>query len=153
MRMWMLAGLVAALGGVGAAWAQGNVVADRRAGLRNVGSIMEAFNNTVRDRGDVRALAPRVDEIAAFFGDGFVARFPANSGTPPLPQGTGEGQTRALPAIWSDPAGFEQARRGLLATLPGFKAAAAAGDVAATQAAMREVGGACAACHRNNRAR
>jgi cytochrome c556 len=142
--------LVAALGGT--ALAQGDVVAERRAGLRSVGQHMEAIQGTVQSRGDTRPLVGRVDEMTAFFRT-FHERFPAGSLNPAVPQGTGEGQSRALPAIESERAGFVRARDNLLTSLQGLRTAADSGDAGATGRALQETGGACGACHRAYRAR
>ena len=56
-----------------------------------------------------------------------------------FPQGSGA-NTKALPAVWTDWAGFE-------------KAAAAANDSAKLADAVKAVGDACVACHRQFRAR
>ena len=107
MRFWMLAaGVTLAIGAAApAALAQGDVIADRRAEFRNLGQTMEAFTQAVQQRGDTRALAPRVDQMIAFM-QSLPNRVPTASLTPPQPQGTNPGQTRALAAIDGDRAGF-----------------------------------------------
>lgn len=139
-RFAMLALLVAVSG---PALAQGNVIAERREGLRAQGATLEAVQATVRGGGDVRALVPRIEASQAFFNN-FPSRFPEGSGT---------GDTRALPAVWSDRAGFEAAYRALGPALVNLRNAAASGDVAATGAALQATGGACGNCHRGYRAR
>ncbi len=136
----------------GAALAQGDVIAERRAGLRGVGQHMEAIQGVVRSGGDTRPLVERVDQMTAFF-RGFPDRFPTESLTPPAAQGTGDGQTRALAAIAGDRAAFVAARDGTLTALDGLRTAAASGDAAATGRALQATGGACANCHRSFRAR
>lgn len=138
MKAWISAGvLVAGLGMAGSALAQ-DVIADRREGLRGMGRSMEAIKAVTDARGDTRPLVGRVDEMIAFY-QGFPARFPAGSGT---------GNTRALPAIWSDRAGFEQVNANMVAALQALRTAAASGDVAATTAAFNAAGATCGSCHR-----
>ena len=60
-------------------------------------------------------------------------------------------KTRALPAIWAEPAKFKEAQerfQGAVTTL-----VAAKGDEAAAKGAIGEVGKACGACHENFRAK
>jgi cytochrome c556 len=153
MRAWTGLALVAAFAGLaGAALAQGDVVAERRAGLRTMGQHLEAIQGVVRAGGDTRPLVGRVDEMTAFF-QTFHERFPASSLNPTVPQGTNEGQSRALPSIETDRAGFVRTRDGVLTSLVGLRTAAASGDAAATGRALQETGGACGTCHRSYRAR
>ena len=138
MKSWILMGAaVAALGMAGAAFAQ-DVIAQRREGLRGMGRHMEAIKAVSDARGDTRPLVARVDEMIVFY-QGLPALFPAGSGT---------GQTRALPTIWSDRAGFEQASANMVTQLQAMRATAAAGDNAALTAAFNQTGATCAACHR-----
>lgn len=57
--------------------------------------------------------------------------------------------TRALPAIWSDPAGFKKAADALTAAAEGL---AATSDLAGLQAAMGAAGAGCGTCHKAYRA-
>ena len=101
MRVWILA-LAGAifLGGLPAVAQQdpAQVIAERREGLRAVGVEMEQVAAIARSGGDPRPAAERIARVQAFF-QGFPDRFPA---------GTKTGNTRALPAIWQNRAGFEQ---------------------------------------------
>ena len=76
----------------GTAMAQGDVISERRAGLKRMGGHMEAIKPVVEAKGDVHALEPRIDDMIAFYRT-LPALFPAGSGT---------GDTKALPAIWND---------------------------------------------------
>ncbi|MBC2666224.1 cytochrome c [Novosphingobium flavum] len=67
--------------------------------------------------------------------------FPAGSG----PE-SGQ-KTEALPAIWSDPAGFSTAMNNFTGAVAKLDAAHAAGDLAATKAAAADLGKTCKACH------
>lgn len=71
------------------------------------------------------------------------------------PEGSGNDQmedTKALPAIWQDPAGFEGAHEALITATAGL--AAVAGDgLDALKAGFGPVGAACGDCHQNFRTR
>lgn len=138
MKPWIVAGVaIAALGTAGAAFAQ-DVIAQRRDGFREIGRQMEAIKSVSDARGDPRPLVARVEQMIAFF-----------SGMPALfPDGSGTGQTRALPAIWSDRAGFERVNASMVNHLETMRAAAAAGDNAALTTAFNQVGATCGSCHR-----
>ncbi|MEO3473327.1 cytochrome c [Roseomonas sp. CAU 1739] len=141
MKSGTIAGIaVALLGMAGTAVAQ-DVITQRREGMRAEGRQMEAIKAVLDARGDTRPLVERVDTIAGFYRN-LQALYPPGSDT---------GPTRALPVIWSDPAGFEAARTTIVTALGSLRVAAASGDLAATTTAFNQVGAACAACHRANR--
>jgi cytochrome c556 len=144
MRMKTVLVALGLLALAGTAMAQGNVIAERRAGLKRMGGHMEAIKPVVEAKGDVKALEPRIDDMIVWY-QGLPALFPAGSGT---------GDTKALPAIWQDFSGFERADQALLGQLAVLKAASAAGDAAAFAAAYAETGPKfCGGCHRGFRAR
>lgn len=153
MKLWLASlGLMAVMGAAlpRDAIAQtdlNRVVTERREGLKAVGVIFTAVGDTMRAGGDPRPLAPRIAEVEAFF-VGFGARFPAGTqqGAPGL-------DTRALPAIWTDRAGFDRVEAALLPRLVALREAAASGNVANFQAATQAAGAACGDCHRPYRAR
>jgi cytochrome c556 len=150
----MKAGLLAAVAAVsfalaGAALAQ-DVVSERRAGLRQMQDHLDAIAAIVQARGDQAPIVGRVDQMIPFY-QGLPDRVPATSLTPPLPQGTGAGQTRALAAIEANRADFATRSRNMVAALETLKTAAAAGSVSADT--IRSTGGTCVACHREYRAR
>jgi cytochrome c556 len=128
----------------GTAMAQGNVIAERREGLKRMGGHMEAMKPVVDARGDVKALEPRIDDMIAWFRT-MPTRFPAGSGT---------GDTKAMPAIWQEFPRFEQVNAALLGQLATLKSAAVAGDAAAFATAYQATGPQfCGSCHRPFRAR
>lgn len=146
MRVWILAlAGVMFLGGLPAVAQQdpARIIAERREGLRAVGVEMEQVAAIARSGGDPRPAAERVARVQAFF-QGFPDRFPA---------GTETGNTRALPAIWQNRAGFEQAYAALGPQLAALRTAAEAGNVQAFGAALQATGGACGNCHRPFRGR
>ena len=73
-----------------------------------------------------------------------------------FPKGTGPEagvKTAALPAIWTDPAGFKNAAAGFVGATHALKAAAATGDAAKVRAAMGGLSKACRTCHESFKAR
>jgi cytochrome c556 len=71
-----------------------------------------------------------------------------------FPKGSDEGHnTKALPAIWLDPAGFQKAASDLSDAATKLAELAKAGDAEAVAAQVKIVGDACGACHRTFRAR
>ena len=128
----------------GTALAQGDAIAERRAGLKRMGAHMDAIKPVADARGDVKALEPRVDDMIAWFRT-LPQRFPP---------GSDRGDTKAQPAVWSDRAGFEAANTRMLGQLEVLKTAAAAGDSAGFATAFQATGPQfCGGCHRTYRAR
>jgi cytochrome c556 len=70
-----------------------------------------------------------------------------------FPKGTGAeaGKSKALAAIWSDPAGFRKAQDNFTAKAKLFATASAGGNVGQIRLAAKELGRACSACHRQFR--
>lgn len=150
MRFRLIASaLLATLTLSGVAFAQTEVITARRDGLRGVGAHMEAMKAIADARGNPAPAVERIDAMIAFF-TAFPTRFPAGTD---VPQGTNPGQTRALPAIWTDNAGFLAANNGALAQLASLRATAVAGDAAGFATAYGQVGPSCGTCHRGYRAR
>jgi cytochrome c556 len=138
------------VGTMGAALAQGDVIAERRAGLRQMGQNMQAIGAVVQGRGDQAQIVQRVDQMLAFY-QTLPGRFPAASLTPPVAQGQGDGQTRALAAIEANRADFVAKNNAMIAALNTLRTTAQAGNVTADT--IRATGGACGACHDPYRAR
>jgi cytochrome c556 len=146
MKTWLAAGLLVALAGgamAPAVYAQADVIAQRRAGLKRMGESMEALKRLSDARAPATAELARIDDMITWF-----------RGLPPLfPAGSGAGDTKALPAIWSDFAGFQTAAGNMVTQLTALRAAAASGDGAAFNTAFAATGPVCGACHRPFRAR
>lgn len=71
-----------------------------------------------------------------------------------FPTGTDTGgNTRALPAIWSDRAGFEKADADFIAAAQKLADLAKDGDTEAFAAQVKAVGEACEVCHKDYRAK
>ena len=134
-------GLLALAGG---AFAQGDVIAQRRAGLKRMGGHMEAMKPVVDGKGDVKPLEARIDDMIAWYAD-MPALFPPGSGT---------GDTKALPALWERFDEFKANDAKLVDKLKTMKVAAAAGDTEAFGASYKALGPEyCGSCHRPFRAR
>jgi cytochrome c556 len=84
--------------------------------------------------GHVEAIASLAAEMAAVF-----------------PEGSDTLESEALPAIWERPEDFAAAVADFSKAVDGLGEAAAGGDMAATEAAFREVGKACKGCHEDFR--
>lgn len=144
MRIKTMLAALGLMAVAGTAVAQGDVIVERRAGLKRMGGHMEAIKPVVEAKGDVKPLEPRIDEMIVFYRT-LPSRFPAGSGT---------GDTKALPAIWQEPAKFQEVNAALLGQLAVLKTAAGAGDTAGFAAAYADTGPKfCGSCHRPFRAR
>jgi cytochrome c556 len=126
----------------GPALAQGDVIAERRAGLKRMGEHMQAMKGVVDSRGDVRPLAATVDDMIAWYRT-LPDRFPP---------GSDRGDTRALPALWTEKANFDTVSNNMVNQLQVLRAAAASGDAAAFASAYGQTGQTCGTCHRPYRA-
>ncbi len=115
-----------------------------------MGAQVEAIQAVIQARGDTRPLAARVDQMTAFF-QAFPQRFPTATLTPPVAQGTQDGQTRALAAIEADRAAFQARATAMVAQLAVLKTAAESGSISTD--VLRATGGTCGACHQQFRAR
>ncbi len=143
-RMLRTAGLAAALL-VPAALAAASpaVIAERQAGFRLLRDSMEAIQRVVQLRGPnaealphARAIAEQAPKIKTLF--------PPGSDT--------GGNTRALPSIWTDRAGFERVADAFTAQSNSLLAAAQGTDQRALAQAFEATAAACGACHRPYRA-
>jgi cytochrome c556 len=124
------------------ALAQGDVIAERRQGFRAMGQSMEAIQRIVENRQPVAGAVAPASAIAEFA--------PKIKGL--FPPGSDRGETRALPAIWSDRAGFERVADAFVPAAAALVAAAESGDAARLGAQLQATGQACGACHRPYRA-
>lgn len=121
---------------------QGNVLDERKQGFRSMGQSMEVIQRIVENRQPVAgAVAPA--RVIVEFAPRIKTLFPP---------GSDRGETRALPAIWSDRAGFERVADGLVPAANALLAAAESGDAARLASQLQATGQACAACHRPYRA-
>jgi cytochrome c556 len=122
-----------------------NIIAVRKSGqdlvMGDFTGMVQAAKNKLPD---VKPFAESAKALATWEAE-FVKMFPA---------GTEHGDnTHALPAIWSNRAGFEQAAQKLSAAAIKLAGIAKAGDSAAFASQVRVVGEACKACHKQFKAR
>ncbi len=143
-KMILVAAAVLAVVGGGVAVAQSDVIAQRQASFKRMGEHMTAMKAVADARGAGAQFAGNIDEMLHVF-QSVPSRFPAGSAT--------GGNTKALPTIWSDAAGFASAANDTVTKLQALRTAATTGDGAAFQAAWQAVGPTCGACHRTYRAR
>jgi cytochrome c556 len=126
----------------GTAFAQSDVIAQRRTGMKRMAEHMQAMRAVAQGGGDVRAQVPRVEDMIAWY-----------RAEPALfPPGSDGGDTRALPAVWSNRAEFDRLHVEIAERLQALRGAAQAGDAAAFASAFQQVGAACSGCHRTYRA-
>ena len=149
MRKFVLAAAVAVAASgamIGAANAQSgpNLIEMRQVGFALLAGDFAGIRAVAAAKGDVKTLENPAKAMGRF-----AALIPAL-----FPQGTAAGSnTKALPEIWSDSAGFKKAADGLGEASGMLVKAAAAGDAAGVDAAIKAIGDACGACHRGYRAR
>lgn len=134
----LLAATAASAGGHSAAGPDyAGVIKGRQAGMRMSAALAGSIKGAI-DRGDdVKTQASAARALAAW-ASAVPGMFPEGSDTAP---------TEALPAVWSDWAGFKARADGYAAATAKLAAAAQAGDKDAFAAAFGEVRGACGACH------
>ena len=149
MRKTLVVALISAMaagamvGGTTLAFAQGDALAQRKQNRKDTAAEMRAVKGIIDAKGATSgavAHAAKLKELEM----AFVKLFPAGSDT---------GETKALPTIWSDMAGFQMASKNVEAAYDKLSVAAGSGDMAALTAAFGETGKACGACHEKYRAK
>ena len=146
-QTWMVAvlGALAAgamVGGATVALAQADVVKQRQENRKEAAATMRSIKGVIDSKGDVKAVvasAAKLKQLEAAFDK----MFPAGS----------DKDTKALPTVWSDSAGFQAASKNADAAYDKLAVAAGSGDLAAVTAAFGETGKACGACHEKFRAK
>jgi cytochrome c556 len=149
MRKTVVVALIGALaagamvGGATVALAQADVIKARQDNRKQAGAAMRAIKAVVDAKGPT---APAVAEAAKLktLEAAFVKMFPAGSGT---------GETKALPVIWTDWAGFEAASKASDAAYDKLAVAAGSGNAEQLAAAFADTGKTCGACHDKFRAK
>lgn len=143
MRKTLVLAVIGALaaggmvGGATMALAQGDVIAQRKENRKQAGAAMRAIKGIIDAKGPTNgavAQAAKLKELEL----AFVNMFPA---------GSDKGDTKALPTIWTDRAGFVAASKASDAAYDKLAVAAGSGDLAALTAAFGETGKTCGACH------
>lgn len=120
------------------------IIAARQAGYDLLGSVAVDMKHAVDAGADVTGFADNAAAMANW-GRAIPGLFPP---------GTESGHnTKALPAIWSDRAGFEKAAANFTDAAEKLSEAAKSGDKSAFADALKATGGTCGACHKAYRAR
>ncbi len=131
------------VGGATVALAQADIIKQRQDNRKAAGAAMRAVKGIIDAKGDAKAAvvhAAKLKELEL----AFVNMFPA---------GSDKGETKSLPTIWSDMAGFKKASENSNAAYDKLAMAAGSGDLAALTAAFGDVGKTCGACHDKYRAK
>jgi cytochrome c556 len=133
----------AMVSGATIAFAQADVIKQRIDNRKQVAAAMRAIKGVLDSKGDAKQIveqAAKLKELETAFDNMF-------------PAGSDKGDTKALPAVWTDWAGFQAASKNADAAYDKLAVAAGTGDMAAIGAAFGETGKACGACHQKFRAK
>ena len=133
----------ALVSGATVAFAQADVIKARQENRKATGPEMRAIKAVIDAKGDLKEIGPhaaKLKELELAFDKMF-------------PAGSDKGETKALPTVWSDNAGFQKASANASAAYDKLAVAAGSGDMAAATAAFGDVGKACGACHTAYRAK
>ncbi len=130
------------VGGATIALAQADVVKQRQDNRKEMAATMRSIKGVIDAKGDVKtvvASAAKLKQLEV----AFEKMFPPGS----------DKDTKALPTVWSDMAGFLAASKNMDAAADKLAVAAGSGDLAAVTAAFGDAGKACGACHEKYRAK
>jgi cytochrome c556 len=133
----------AMVGGATIALAQADVIKQRQDNRKETAATMRAIKGVIDAKGDVKTVVPQAAKLKELE-IAFVKLFPA---------GSDKGDTKALPTVWSDSAGFMAASKNVDGAYDKLAVAAGSGDLAAVTAAFGDTGKACGACHEKFRAK
>jgi cytochrome c556 len=141
----MMGALVAGamVGGTTIAWAQADVIKERQENRKQAAAAMRAIKGIIDAKGSAKDAVEQAAKLKTLE-IAFVKYFPA---------GSDKGDTKALPAVWTDWAGFETASNNAETAFDALSVAAGTGDLAKLQAAFADAGKACGACHEKFRAK
>ncbi len=132
----------AMVGGATIALAQADVVKQRQENRKQTAAAMRAIKAVVDSKGDPKVVVEQAAKLKQLEA-AFVTMFPPGS----------DKNTKALPAVWTDMAGFQAASKAVDAAYDKLAVAGGSGDFAAIGAAFGETGKACGACHQKYRAK
>jgi cytochrome c556 len=133
----------AMVGGATVALAQADVIKQRQQNRKETAATMRSIKGVIDSKGDVKTVVASAAKLKTLEA-AFVKMFPA---------GSDKGETKALPTVWSDSAGFQAASKAADAAYDKLAVAAGSGDLAAVAAAFADTGKACGACHEKFRAK
>jgi len=149
MRKRLIVAAVAALcagtviSGATVALAQADVIKQRQENRKQTAAAMRAIKGIIDAKGQTAGAveqAAKLKQLEAAFDKMF-------------PAGSDKGDTKALPTVWSDSAGFRAASKAADDAYDKLAVAAGSGDMAALTAAWQATGKACGACHDKFRAK
>ena len=149
MRKTLVGAVIGALvagsmvGGATIALAQADVIKERQENRKQTAATMRAIKGIIDAKGPTTGAVEQAAKLKTLEA-AFVKMFPA---------GSDKGETKALPAVWTDMAGFEAASKNAEAAFDNLSVAAGSGDMAALTAAFTDAGKACGACHEKFRAK
>ena len=143
MRKTLVLAMIGALaagamvGGATIALAQADVIKERQDNRKQAGAAMRAIKGIIDAKGPTVGAVEQAAKLKTLEA-AFVKLFPA---------GSDKGETKALPTVWSDWAGFQAASKASDAAYDKLAVAAGSGDMAALTAAFGDTGKTCGACH------
>jgi cytochrome c556 len=140
-----VAGALAAgamVGGATIALAQADVVKERQENRKQAGAAMRAIKAVIDAKGATSGAVEQAAKLKTLEA-AFIKMFPPGS----------DKDTKALPVVWTDWAGFQAASKVADAAYDKLAVAAGSGDMAALTAAFGDAGKACGACHDKFRAK
>ncbi len=142
LRLAAATAAIAILGGLAYAATPDEIIAQRQAGYKHIGDIVDAMKTSVQGGTDVIVYAGPAKEIADW-GRKLVGLFPP---------GTEKGHdTKARPEIWTNRADFDAKAADMVVEADKLSTVAASGDKAGFAAQFKAMGGKCFACHQNYR--
>lgn len=133
----------AMVGGATIALAQADVIKQRQENRKEAAATMRSIKGVIDSKGDMKAVVASAAKLKQL----------ENAFDKMFPPGSDKGETKALPTVWSDSAGFQAASKNVDAAYDKLAVAAGSGDLAAVTAAFGETGKACGACHDKFRAK
>ena len=140
-----IAGALAAgamVGGATIALAQADVVKERQENRKQAAAAMRAIKGVIDAKGPTSGAVEQAAKLKTLE-VAFVKMFPAGS----------DKDTKALPVVWSDWAGFQAASKNAETAFDKLATAAGSGNQEALAAAFADTGKACGACHEKFRAK
>jgi cytochrome c556 len=144
IRLAGLAALACCVAGVAVAHAELDIIGIRRAGMSLQSSTLGAVNLGFKAGVEAKSFAGAGSAMSAW-----AKQIPGL-----FPPGSDKGgETKALPEVWSDSAGFTKDAVAFGVAADKLTAAAKADDKVAFEAALKDVGAACGACHKGYRAK